>query len=122
MARFRFSAPLSTPLVILTPTYTESFGVSKATYPKISDVPEDKKFFGSFRTFGGTERDVNGQYAVERTAIVETWYRSDITSDCQIGVPATGEVYSILGAPENIEMRNQYMRMKLTAIQGGAGQ
>lgn len=118
MARFRFSGPLSTPLRLLIPTYSDAYGVSTATYPEIG---EGILFYGSFRTFGGTDRDVNGQYAVEKTATIETWYRSDIKPDCRIGVPATGEVYRILGAPENIEMRNQYMKIRVIAIEGGAG-
>lgn len=118
MARFRFSAPLSTALRLLIPTYKEEYGVPTAVYPEIED---GILIFGTFRTFGGTERDVNGQYAVEKTATIETWFRSDITAECRIGVPATGEVYQILGAPENIEMRNQYLRMRVIAIQGGAG-
>ena len=119
MARFTLSAPLSTPLRLLIPTYSESYGVPKATYPAIEN---GELFYGSFRTFGGTERDVNGQYAVENTATIETWYRADIKADCRIGVPATGKVYRILGAPENIEMRNQYLSIKVIAIEGGAGQ
>lgn len=119
MARFRFSAPLSTPLRLLIPTYSEEYGVPTATYPEMENGVQ---IFGTFRTFGGTDRDVNGQYSVEKTATIETWFRSDIKADCRIGVPATGEVYRILGAPENIEMRNQYMRIRVIAIEGGAGQ
>ena len=105
-------------MMLLVPTYEEKYGVPTATYP---DIDDGELFMGSFRTFGGSEREINGQYAVEKTATIETWYREDIKSDCRIGVPQTGEVYQIMGAPENIEMRNQYMRMRVIAIQGGAG-
>ena len=119
MARFKFSAPLTTPMRLLIPTYSEKYGVPTASYPAMED---GEPFFGSFRTFGGTERDVNGLFSVEKTATIETWYRSDIKPDCRIGIPQTGEVYQILGAPEDIEMRHQYMKIKVTAIEGGAGQ
>ena len=87
------------------------------TYPAVAD---GILIFGSFRTFGGTERDVNGVYSVENTATAETWYRPDIASDCRIALPEQGKVYDILGEPENIEMRNQYIRMRLIEVKGGA--
>lgn len=76
-------------------------------------------FYGSFRTFGGTERDVNGLYSIEDTATVETWYRPDITSDCRVAVAGTNAVYDIFGEPENIEMRCQFMKFKLRRVKGG---
>ena len=117
MAQFKLAAPLSVPLMLLIPTYSEGYGVSAKSYPDISDgIP----IFGSFRTFGGTERDVNGIYSIENTATIETWYRPDIKSNCRIGLPQTGEIYEILGEPENINMRNQYMVFKVQQIKGGA--
>ena len=117
MARFKLSAPLNVPLMLLKPTESDAYGVTEKTYP---DVKDGILIFGSFRTFGGTERQVNGLYSIENTATIETWYRPDITSDCRIGIPATGEVYDILGEPENIEMRNQYLVLKAIQVRGGA--
>ena len=76
--------------------------------------------YGNFRTFGGTERDVNGLYSIENTATIETWFRPDIKSNCRIGIPETGEIYEILGEPENIGMRSQYLRLKVIQHKGGA--
>lgn len=117
MANFKLSGPLSVPLMLLIPEYTESYGVPKKTYPAVDDGIQ---IFGTFRTFGGTERNVNDLYTVDNTATVETWYRPDIRSNCRIGVPETGEVYDILGEPENINMRNQYLVLKLLQVKGGA--
>lgn len=117
MAQFKLSAPLNVPLMLLLPKYTNSVGVDVKTYPNIND---GVLIFGSFRTFGGTERDVDGIYSIENTATVETWFRPDIKSNCRIGVPQTGAVYDILGEPENIKMRNQYLRLKLIEVKGGA--
>lgn len=117
MARFKLSAPLNVPLMLLKPTEIDAYGVTEKTYP---DVKDGILIFGSFRTFGGTERQVNGLYSIENTATIETWYRPDITSDCRIGIPATGEIYDILGEPENIEMRNQYLVLKAIQVRGGA--
>lgn len=117
MAQFKLSGPLSVPLMLLIPTYVEKLGVTTKTYPALADgVPIN----GTFKTYGGTERNSNGLYSIENTAIVETWYRPDIKSDCRIGVLQTGEIYDILGEPENINMRNQYIRMKVTQVKGGA--
>lgn len=103
--------------MLLVPTYSDSYGVMTKTFPNIAD---GILINCSFKTYGGTERDVNGLYSVENTAIIETWYRPDITSDCRIAVPQTGEVYEILGEPENIDLRNQYLKFKVLQIKGGA--
>lgn len=76
-------------------------------------------FFASFRTFGGTETTSNGTLIVENTAVVETWFNPNITSDCSIKT-SDGQTYEILGTPENIQMRSVYMRFKVRAITGGA--
>lgn len=117
MKSYKLSSPLNVPLMLLVPEYTDILGVAQKTYP---DIESGILIYGSFRTFGGTEREVNGLYSIENTATVETWYRPDITSDCRIGVPQTGEVYDILGEPENINMRNQYLRFKVLQVRGGA--
>ena len=114
MARFKFAAPLTTALLLWTPVYTTAYGVESKRY-EVGEL-----IHGNIRSFGGTDRDVNGVYSVEKTATIETWYRPDITSNCRIQVVATGEMYEILGAPENIEMRNQYLRIKVRLIEGGA--
>ena len=114
---YKLAGPLNVPLVLLIPTESSPYGVLKKTYPAIADgIP----IFGTFRTFGGSERQVNGAYSVENTAVIETWYRPDIKSDCRIGVPQTGDVYEIEGEPENISMRNQYLAIRVTQVKGGA--
>lgn len=116
MAQFKLAGPLNVPLKLLIPQYSNSYGVSTKTYPSLD---EGTLIFGNFKTYGGTERDVNGLYSIEDTAIIETWYRPDITSDCRIGVPQIGQVYEILGKPENINMRNQYLKFKVKQVEGG---
>lgn len=117
MSQFKLAGPLSVPLMLLIPVYSNQYGVDSKTFPEMSD---GILIYGNFRTFGGTERQVNGLYSVENTATVETWFRPDIKSSCRIGVPQTGQVYDILGEPENIGMRNQYLRLKLIEVKGGA--
>ena len=98
---------------LLKPTYKKVSGVETKTFPETGEL-----IFGSFKTYGGTETNVNGLTVVEDTAKVETWYRPDITSGD--GVKVNGAVYEIIGDPENIELRNQYLLFKVRRVKGGA--
>lgn len=110
--------PFSVPMVLLEPTYTTVNGVRKKTFP---DVEDGILIYGTFKTYGGTDRDVNGVYSVEDTANIETWFRPEIKSGCRIALANNPTaVYDILGEPENIEMRNQYLVFKVSRIKGGA--
>lgn len=113
MAIYRPSGPFVVPMILLIPTVTDAKGSAKKVYPESGEL-----FYGSFRTFGGTEIEKNGVLVVDDTATVETWYRSDIKSDCRIQ-DMDGVTYEILGTPENINKRNQYLRFKIRSIRGG---
>lgn len=104
---------------LLTPTTNKINGVVTKTYPQ----PEDgAQFFGSYRTFGGTEVTNNNVYSIMVTAIIDTHYRPDITSSCRVAVNHNGNyvVYDIISEPENIDMRNQYLQFKVERLKGGA--
>ena len=116
MANYRPDLDNTIPLGLLIPTYATISGVPTKTYPPIS---QSVLFYGNFKTYGGTERDINGLYSIEDTAIVETWYRPDIKSDCRVCVLATGAAYEIWHEPENINMRNQFLRFKVKRVKGG---
>lgn len=116
MARtFKPSYPYSTAVELLIPTYSTVKGVPTKTFPVEGIIINC-----SWKTYGGTETNNNDVYTVVDTANVETWYRPDIKSDCRLKVLSTGDVYEIKGKPENVNMRNQYIRMKVQAIEGGA--
>lgn len=93
-------------------------GVRKKVYPDPKDVSDDLIFFGNFRTFGGTESNVNGVISIVNTAIIDTWYRPEIRSDCMVVLLNTNAVYEIIGDPENIEMRNQFLKFKVKMTAG----
>jgi len=103
--------------MLLVPTYKTVSGVRKKVFP---DVKDGILFYASFKTYGGTERNVNGIYSVEDTADVETWYMPDFTSECRVAVANTGATYDIIGEPENIDMRNQFCKFKISRVKGGA--
>lgn len=113
MGSYKPNAPFNVAAFLLTPTMEKVMGVPKKTFSK-----SEKPFFCSFRSFGGSEKLVNDVLAVEDTATLETWYNPEIKANCNVEVD--GRQYEILGTPENIEMRNQYMKFKVKAIKGGA--
>ena len=117
MARYRPGKPFDTPLLLFPVVSVEKVkGRTVKTYAD-KGIP----FFGSFATYGGTERNVNGAYSVEDTATVETWYRPDFAASGRIALAnAPTKVYEIVGEPENIEQRNQYSKMRVTRVAGGA--
>lgn len=128
MSNYRPTIENPIPLVLLVPIYKKVSGVAKKEYPTIKEALNilDEKgnstnlFFGSFKTYGGTEKNVNGVYSIEDTANIETWYRPDIKSNCRIAVANTEAIYDILGEPENINMRNQFLKFKVKRVKGGA--
>lgn len=115
MAEFKPSFPFTTPIELLIPTYTKKKGVQIKSFPAVGI-----RLNCSWKTYGGTETTTNDLYTVIDTAIVETWFRPDIKADCRVRLWATGQVYEIIGNPENIEMRNQFVKFKVRAVEGGA--
>lgn len=113
MADFKPHTPYNVPAVLLIPATKTVKGVLTKVYPDTGET-----IFCNVRTFGGTERVVNGTLVLENTATVETWFRPDIKADCRLLI--NGQPYEIMGDPENVNMRNQYLICKTKAIKGGA--
>lgn len=113
MADFKPNTPYNVPAFLQVPTTKTIKGVKTKIYSQPGE-----QIFISFRTFGGTEVTSNDSISIENTGLVETWYRPDIKSDCRLMID--GLAYEILGTPENISMRNQWLLFKVKAIKGGA--
>ena len=104
---------MRTPVKLLIPTGTEKYnGVRRFVYPTDGDV-----IFVNWKAYGGTEATVNGVYSIIDTAIITTWYRPDITSDCRI-MREDGAIYRVLAEPENIEQQNMILRFKVERVKG----
>ena len=116
--RFRVSSPFDCAMKLLIPTESKVKGVVKKVFPSPSEVED--VFFGSFRTYGGTENFSNEVYTVFDTAVIETWFNPNITTECQIYICETGEIYNVIAKPENIDMRHQYLRFKVEKVGGKA--
>lgn len=114
MANYRPEGPFNVPMFLFIPETKTKKGVTTKVYPEKGEL-----IYCSFRTFGGTERTSNDVLVIEDTAVIETWFRDDVTSDC-IVKDVNNKKYEILGTPENINMRNQILRFKIRAVKGGA--
>ena len=106
---------MRTPVKLLIPTGTEKYnGVNRCKYPSDGDV-----IFVNWKSYGGTETTVNGVYSVLDTAVITTWYRPDIVSNCRL-LREDGAIYEIINEPENIEMQSTYLQFKVRRTKGGA--
>lgn len=114
---YRPKNPFVTPLKYQIPEYKYVTGVQTKVWPNIESCPV---FFGSFKTYGGTEIESNGILVIEDTAVIETWYNPEITSVARIYLIDKDRYYEIIGTPEDIDERHQFMKMKVKRISGGA--
>lgn len=110
------AAEMTTPLVLQIPSAITTYNGVR-TKPSFTDA--DGIVYANFKTYGGTETRVNGIFEVIETAQIVCWYRPDITSDCRIKKATDGAVYEIIGDPENIDERNQFLKFKVRRIKGG---
>lgn len=113
MKEYKPQTPFLVPAKYFNPIETLKRGVVVKDYETTGHT-----FYCSFRTFGGTETNVNGVIVVENTATIETWYTANIKAYTQIVID--GVRYELLTTPENIAMRNKWLRFKVRAIHGGA--
>lgn len=93
-------------------TYDKVKGVTTKTYEVVGLIN------GSFRSFGGTESVVNGIVSVIDTATIETWYRPDITAASRLRLGT--KTYEVIGEPEDISLRHQYLKIRVRSVKGGA--
>ena len=109
------AAQMTTPLQLQRPVSTGSYGVNKKTWETVNGVIQ-----ANMKTYGGTEKIVGNIISVEDTAQVVCWYRPDITGGCRLIRLTDNAAFEILGEPENIEMRNQFLKFKVRRVKGGA--
>lgn len=110
--------PFATAMILMKPDGSSSaYGVAKHSY----SVRDQETIFGTVRTFGGSESTENGVYSIVDTAMIDTWYRPDITPGCRIAIAETpSQIYEVIGSPEDIEMRHQFLRLRVQRVKGGA--
>lgn len=106
--------PFTTAAILYNPTYPTTKGVRTKTWPA-----QGERINISLKTYMGTETINNDVITVQNTAIIETWYRPDITPESRIEVVESGQAYEVLGVPEDIELRHQFLKFRVQAIKGG---
>ena len=108
---------LNTPMKLLVvERYEKTGGVSKPIYIEA----KDPIIYCNFKSFGGTEKTIDGRYVIEDTANITTWFRPDIQSNCQLIRLKDNALFEILNEPENVEERDQYLKFKVKRIKGKA--
>ena len=106
---------MTTPFQLQRPVFAVSYGVNKKTWANVGGVIR-----ANMKSYGGTEKIDDGILSVEDTAQIVCWYRPDITGGCRLVRLTDNAAFEILGEPENIEMRNQFLKFKVRRIKGGA--
>jgi Phage head-tail joining protein. len=113
---YRPKKPFNVAFELLNPTYEKVQGKNIPTYPE-----EGERINCSFLTFGGTESVVNGVLSIKDTADIETWYRPDIKSDSHLKRIDDGKIFAVVGEPEDIEYRHQFLKFKIESLRGSRG-
>lgn len=105
---------MTTAMVLQIPTPTKEIGVTVKSYTDVM------RFNCNFKTYGGTESVSNNVLSVIDTADITCWYNPMFASGCRVKRLNDNAVFEILGEPENLEMRNMYLKFKIRRIKGGA--
>lgn len=106
---------MTTPFNLQVPTTSKSYGVEVKSYVTVEGV-----IMANFKGYGGTDKISNDVLVVEDTATVVCWFRPDIKRSGRLVRLTDNAIFEILGEPENIEMRNQFLKFKVRRVGGGA--
>lgn len=105
---------LDTQVTLLSPTMSDYCGNIKLTYPEIGDT-----LFVNWTSYGGTETVTDNQLTVLDTAQITTWYDPRIKKACRLRLES-GEIYEIIGKPNDIDNRHIFMRFKVQRVEASA--
>lgn len=114
MSSYKPSLPFNVPARILKGEYTKINGVNKKTFTECDII------YVSAKSYGGTETNVNDTIVITDTINIETWYRPDITGIDGLRLLDDNSDWEIIGNPENIDRRNQFLKFKVQRWKGGA--
>jgi hypothetical protein len=109
------AAQMTTVMRLQLPTSEVAYGVNRKSWED-----SDLVIRCNFKSYGGTEKTSNDVLVVEDTAQIVCWYHPDIKSDCRLVRLSDNAVFEILGEPEDIELRHQFLKMKIRRVKGGA--
>lgn len=109
---YKANLPFSTPAKILKRSVSKINGVNQETFT------EGAEFFCSAKSYGGTEKVVNGVTVIEDTWQIDAYYSPDLKKGDRIQFLDDNSVFEVLASPENINRQGKFMRFKVSAIGG----
>ena len=112
MAEYKPQLPFNVPAKLLKKSMQKVNGVNQPTFT------ESRMFYCAAKSYGGTEKVVNGVYVIEDTWQIDTWFNPDFAKGDRIRFLDDNTEFEILASPENINRRGQYMRFKVSRIGG----
>lgn len=112
MADYKPNLPFNVPAMLLKRKVEKINGANQETFT------EKTMFFCSAKSYGGTEKVVNGVYVIEDTWSIDTWFNPDIKKGDRVRFLDDNTEFEVLASPENINRRGQYMRFKVSRIGG----
>lgn len=112
MAEYKPQLPFNVPAILLKRSMQKVNGVNQEKFT------EKTTFFCAAKSYGGTEKVVNGVYVIEDTWQIDTWYNPAFDKGDRIRFLDDNTEFEILASPENINRRGQYMRFKVSRIGG----
>lgn len=110
--QYQPQVPFTVPALHLKRTTKKVNGVNQEVFT------EGKIFYCSAKSYGGTEKVVNGVTVIEDTWTIDTWYNPAFGKGDRIRFLDDMSEYEVLASPENINRRGQYMRFKVVRIGG----
>ena len=113
MADYQPQLPFNVPFKVLKRTVEKINGVNQESFAESEAV-----LYCSAKSYGGTEKVVNGVYVVEDTWQIDTWFNPLLSKGDRICFLDDNTEFEILASPENISRRGQYMRFKVVRING----
>ena len=116
--QYQPQVPFTVPAMHLKREIKKVNGVNQETFSEVG------MFFCSAKSYGGTEKTVNGVYVIEDTWTVDTWYNPLLKKGDKIRFldekddDGNYPEFEVLASPESINRRGQYMRFKVSRIGG----
>lgn len=112
MMDYKPQGPFDVRFQLLKHTNTNVKGVNVESYT------EDFKAWCSLIQYGTNEINFTDLKANQNSWSFESYYSSKIKAGDRIKILKTGEIYDIVGTPENVRMRNMYIKFKMVLTNG----
>lgn len=113
MTEYKPNLPFNVPFHILSLEKVFINGVKSQKY-----MENDATYFGSVKSYGGTEKTVNGVYVIEDTIVVDMWYTPNLKTKDRIKLLEDGSVYEVMNTPEDINRHHKWMQFKAVRVHG----